>query len=122
MKNAKLVPANDNEEEEGNTSRKGQTSSSYSSGDDSHASVGSKGQPAIIQNGKARVTRGAATDPQSVYARVNLLHVNIESKVNQVVLDGLLNLKCVLQKRREKINERLRTLQNLVPNGTKVEH
>jgi hypothetical protein len=26
-----------------------------------------------------------------------------------------------LQKRREKINERLKTLQNLVPNGTKVD-
>jgi len=26
-----------------------------------------------------------------------------------------------LQKRRERINERLRTLQNLVPNGTKVD-
>lgn len=30
-----------------------------------------------------------------------------------------LNLS-VLQKRRERINERLRILQNLVPNGTKV--
>lgn len=27
----------------------------------------------------------------------------------------------ILQKRREKINERLRILQNLVPNGTKVD-
>lgn len=27
---------------------------------------------------------------------------------------------CFLQKRRERINERLRILQNLVPNGTKV--
>ncbi|KAM3315095.1 hypothetical protein ACQJBY_033696 [Aegilops geniculata] len=42
---------------------------------------------------KARAGRGAATDPQSLYAR----------------------------KRREKINERLKVLQNLIPNGTKVD-
>ncbi|KAK3136888.1 hypothetical protein QOZ80_5BG0444360 [Eleusine coracana subsp. coracana] len=42
---------------------------------------------------KARAGRGAATEPQSIYAR----------------------------KRRERINERLRILQNLVPNGTKVD-
>ncbi|KAL6855957.1 hypothetical protein ACP4OV_018759 [Aristida adscensionis] len=40
-----------------------------------------------------RASRGAATDPQSLYAR----------------------------KRRERINERLRILQTLVPNGTKVD-
>ncbi|KAL8156140.1 hypothetical protein AgCh_001296 [Apium graveolens] len=44
-------------------------------------------------NGEMRVVRGSATDPQSLYAR----------------------------KRRERINEKLRTLQNLVPNGTKVD-
>ncbi|GMI77397.1 hypothetical protein HRI_001409000 [Hibiscus trionum] len=43
--------------------------------------------------GKTRASRGTATDPQSLYAR----------------------------KRRERINERLRILQNLVPNGTKVD-
>ncbi|CAN1164040.1 Transcription factor RSL3 [Linum perenne] len=42
---------------------------------------------------KSRASRGSATDPQSLYAR----------------------------KRRERINERLRILQNLVPNGTKVD-
>ncbi|KAE8649879.1 hypothetical protein Csa_012622 [Cucumis sativus] len=42
---------------------------------------------------KTRATRGSATDPQSLYAR----------------------------KRRERINERLRILQKLVPNGTKVD-
>ncbi|XP_074267249.1 uncharacterized protein LOC141590571 [Silene latifolia] len=42
---------------------------------------------------KTRASRGAATDPQSLYAR----------------------------KRRERINEKLRTLQKLVPNGTKVD-
>ncbi|XP_047324372.1 transcription factor RSL2 isoform X2 [Impatiens glandulifera] len=44
-------------------------------------------------NNKTRASRGSATDPQSLYAR----------------------------KRRERINERLRILQNLVPNGTKVD-
>ncbi|KAL1215822.1 Transcription factor RSL2 [Cardamine amara subsp. amara] len=48
---------------------------------------------ALNLNGKTRASRGAATDPQSLYAR----------------------------KRRERINERLRILQNLVPNGTKVD-
>ncbi|KAI7730962.1 hypothetical protein M8C21_026177 [Ambrosia artemisiifolia] len=42
---------------------------------------------------KTRASKGTATDPQSLYAR----------------------------KRREKINERLKILQNLVPNGTKVD-
>ncbi|KAK1276626.1 Transcription factor bHLH84 [Acorus gramineus] len=48
---------------------------------------------ALNLNGKTRASRGSATDPQSLYAR----------------------------KRRERINERLRILQNLVPNGTKVD-
>ncbi|WCJ35542.1 basic helix-loop-helix (bHLH) DNA-binding superfamily protein [Euphorbia peplus] len=48
---------------------------------------------ALNSSGKARAGRGSATDPQSLYAR----------------------------KRRERINERLRVLQNLVPNGTKVD-
>ncbi|XP_057794351.1 transcription factor bHLH139-like isoform X2 [Salvia miltiorrhiza] len=46
-----------------------------------------------INNSKARASRGSATDPQSLYAR----------------------------RRRERINERLKILQNLVPNGTKVD-
>ncbi|CAN6282237.1 unnamed protein product [Urochloa humidicola] len=44
-------------------------------------------------NGKAQADRRSATESQSLYAR----------------------------KRRERINERLRILQNLVPNGTKVD-
>ncbi|GMJ15320.1 hypothetical protein HRI_005201100 [Hibiscus trionum] len=54
---------------------------------------GSIGSQALNLNGKKRASRGSATDPQSLYAR----------------------------KRRERINERLRVLQNLVPNGTKVD-
>uniref|UniRef100_A0A803NAH0 BHLH domain-containing protein n=1 Tax=Chenopodium quinoa TaxID=63459 RepID=A0A803NAH0_CHEQI len=56
--------------------------------------LGSKETAAAVKmNGKTRASRGAATDPQSLYAR----------------------------KRRERINERLRILQSLVPNGTKVD-
>ncbi|KAK8568231.1 hypothetical protein V6N13_106164 [Hibiscus sabdariffa] len=44
-------------------------------------------------NSKTRASKGTASDPQSLYAK----------------------------KRRESINERLRILQNLVPNGTKVD-
>ncbi|XP_073026233.1 transcription factor bHLH84-like isoform X3 [Primulina eburnea] len=52
-----------------------------------------KGGRILNSNGKTRASRGSATDPQSLYAR----------------------------KRRERINERLRILQGLVPNGTKVD-
>ncbi|KAI3758787.1 hypothetical protein L6452_06359 [Arctium lappa] len=77
-----------------NNNRKGnaQSSSSYSSEDDSNVSQDLNGG-AISLTVKTRAGRGAATDPQSIYAR----------------------------KRRERINERLRILQNLVPNGTKVD-
>ncbi|KAE8672816.1 Transcription factor bHLH54 [Hibiscus syriacus] len=51
------------------------------------------GDAALNLNGKTRASGGAVTVPQSLYAR----------------------------KRRERINERLRILQNLVPNGTKVD-
>ncbi|KAL2346472.1 hypothetical protein Fmac_000472 [Flemingia macrophylla] len=48
---------------------------------------------ALNLKGKTKASRGSATDPQSLYAR----------------------------RRRERINERLRILQNLVPNGTEVD-
>uniref|UniRef100_A0A803NNV6 BHLH domain-containing protein n=1 Tax=Cannabis sativa TaxID=3483 RepID=A0A803NNV6_CANSA len=99
------------EEEEGNNNNNinGQSCSSYcSSGDDSidNNGYGSQDQMMIMSpkennsssstfdsQGKTRARRGSATDPQSLYAR----------------------------KRRERINERLRILQNIVPNGTKVD-
>uniref|UniRef100_A0A0E0GQJ3 BHLH domain-containing protein n=1 Tax=Oryza nivara TaxID=4536 RepID=A0A0E0GQJ3_ORYNI len=57
-------------------------------------SIGSQESPvAAKSNGKAQSGHRSATDPQSLYAR----------------------------KRRERINERLKILQNLVPNGTKVD-
>ncbi|KAF0899213.1 hypothetical protein E2562_015569 [Oryza meyeriana var. granulata] len=80
-----------------------QSSSNYLSDDDSlemtscsnvsSASKKSSSSTATEHGAKARAGRGAATDPQSLYAR----------------------------KRRERINERLKILQNLIPNGTKVD-
>ncbi|KAL8244316.1 hypothetical protein R6Q59_010574 [Mikania micrantha] len=75
---------NNNNKTEGNAPIA--SSSSCSSDDDLNGG-------AINSNWKTRASRGAATDPQSLYAR----------------------------KRRERINERLKVLQNLVPNGTKVD-
>nr|GEX99591.1 transcription factor bHLH84-like [Tanacetum cinerariifolium] len=71
----------------------------YASDDDSNLYRESSNSPRQKEvaipnsNGKTKASRGSATDPQSVYAR----------------------------KRRERINERLRILQKLVPNGTKVD-
>ncbi|KAL9267433.1 Transcription factor bHLH84-like protein [Drosera capensis] len=89
------------EEHDGMLNR--QSSSCYNSEDDlttlqelddgDVSSLTSKGTPTSIPNGKTWVSRGSATDPQSLYAR----------------------------RRRERINERLRILQKLVPNGTKVD-
>ncbi|KAL4588621.1 hypothetical protein LXL04_001513 [Taraxacum kok-saghyz] len=76
----------------------GQFMKIYGSDGDSNWSQGSispkpKEAEIMSSNVKTKASRGSATDPQSVYAR----------------------------KRRERINERLRILQNLVPNGTKVD-
>ncbi|WCJ17945.1 basic helix-loop-helix (bHLH) DNA-binding superfamily protein [Euphorbia peplus] len=85
-KSQKVTPSSsNNDEEHNNVGVNGVATSSCCSEDDSNASLN--------LNGKARASRGAATDPQSLYAR----------------------------KRRERINERLRVLQTLVPNGTKVD-
>ncbi|KAK9109701.1 hypothetical protein Sjap_017761 [Stephania japonica] len=94
---------NSDDEETSNVDLNGQSSSSYSSEDDTNASQEMNGAAAsssskesepLNSSGKTRAKRGSATDPQSLYAR---------------------------QKRRERINERLKILQNLVPNGTKVD-
>ncbi|KAK9941906.1 hypothetical protein M0R45_007598 [Rubus argutus] len=94
-----------NNEEDGNAGCNRHSSSSCCSEDDSIAckevsggfsptsSLSPKEAAIPNLNGKSRARRGSASDPQSLYAR----------------------------KRREKINERLRVLQNLVPNGTKVD-
>ncbi|XP_047975776.1 transcription factor RSL3-like isoform X2 [Salvia hispanica] len=67
----------------------------YTSEDESNASQELVNEEIKNSNTKAkgRASRGSATDPQSLYAR----------------------------RRRERINERLKILQNLVPNGTKVD-
>ncbi|XP_006664155.1 transcription factor bHLH84-like [Oryza brachyantha] len=66
---------------------------SCSSSDNDSSSSQEAADAGATSKGKSRASQGAATDPQSLYAR----------------------------KRRERINERLKTLQNLVPNGTKVD-
>ncbi|RZC66364.1 hypothetical protein C5167_010058 [Papaver somniferum] len=90
------------EEEETDAGLNKHSSSCSGSEDESNApqepnggsvSKTSKKSGALNLSGKTRASRGSATDPQSLYAR----------------------------KRRERINERLRILQNLVPNGTKVD-
>ncbi|KAM3688453.1 hypothetical protein ACB098_10G154100 [Castanea mollissima] len=98
-KNQKGSP-NGNHEEESDAGPDGQSSTSYSSEDDNAsqetnggATSESQTPAALNLSGKTRASRGSATDPQSLYAR----------------------------KRRERINERLRILQDLVPNGTKVD-
>ncbi|GFP99403.1 transcription factor bhlh84 [Phtheirospermum japonicum] len=66
---------------------------SNDSHDELNLASSSKKSGPLNLTGKTRASRGSATDPQSLYAR----------------------------KRRERINERLKILQNLVPNGTKVD-
>ncbi|KAJ6310413.1 hypothetical protein OIU76_015189 [Salix suchowensis] len=102
-KKSQKVASTSNNDEESNAGLNGPASSGCCSEDESNAShelnrgasssLSSKGTATLNSSGKTRASRGAATDPQSLYAR----------------------------KRRERINERLRVLQNLVPNGTKVD-
>ncbi|KAJ7958247.1 putative Transcription factor [Quillaja saponaria] len=99
-KNQKVTPSGNEEEETNAGISDGQSSSSHASEDDTpsrETNAGtisaSKASVTLNSSGKPRASRGSATDPQSLYAR----------------------------KRRERINDRLRILQNLVPNGTKVD-
>ncbi|KAI8010369.1 hypothetical protein LOK49_LG06G01436 [Camellia lanceoleosa] len=78
-KNQKLTKNGSDEEETNNGGTNGQSSSCYSSEDDSNASHALKGgttsdskgpSSALNSNRKTRASRGAATDPQSLYARV----------------------------------------------------
>ena len=77
-KNQKSVSSNNEEDNNGGVVN-GQSSSSCSSEDESIASQdlnGSsspKGSAALKSKGKARASRGSATDPQSLYARVRNL-------------------------------------------------
>ncbi|TYK06816.1 transcription factor bHLH54 [Cucumis melo var. makuwa] len=98
-KKTQKLTSSTNTEEDGNGGLSRQSTSTYCSEDESNASLDRNGganyNSGSSLNGpnKSRASRGSATDPQSLYAR----------------------------KRRERINERLRILQNLVPNGTKVD-
>ncbi|CAL0300376.1 unnamed protein product [Lupinus luteus] len=91
-----------NTEEDTYAGIQGLNLSNYCSEDDSNASQEINGEGSsclslspkdLKSNSKSRCSRGSATDPQSIYAR----------------------------RRRERINERLKILQTLVPNGTKVD-
>ncbi|GJT71781.1 Myc-type, basic helix-loop-helix domain-containing protein [Tanacetum coccineum] len=97
-KNKKNVQPKKNQKmddtEVGNNNNNGERNGQSSSSCSSNDDLNeSQDVDATNPNGKTRASRGTATDPQSLYAR----------------------------KRRERINERLRILQNLVPNGTKVD-
>ncbi|CAL1410606.1 unnamed protein product [Linum trigynum] len=77
-----------------NSGRGGQSSSSCNSEEEMECSNNNGDSSKIFaKKTSSKASRGSATDPQSLYAR----------------------------KRRERINERLRMLQTLVPNGTKVD-
>ncbi|XP_078178611.1 uncharacterized protein LOC144572811 [Carex rostrata] len=93
-KKGKAKEAQSNDEEQSNGSIvEGMSSIGYNSDDDSKGSGNYSLRSKRSPAAKTRAGRGSTTDPQSLYAR----------------------------KRRERINERLRILQNLVPNGTKVD-
>ncbi|KAM0007921.1 putative transcription factor bHLH family [Helianthus debilis subsp. tardiflorus] len=149
---------NDTEErnKKNNGEMNGQSSSSCSSHDDLNRASNS--------DCKTRASRGTATDPQSLYARVSPIVLKytpsntpiIKIKTNSVgnpweisdtfpthnnlwlfrrffvtklrpflvrrnFVGKVSAFSFVGNKRRERINERLRILQNLVPNGTKVD-
>ncbi|URD87376.1 hypothetical protein MUK42_28138 [Musa troglodytarum] len=120
----KTTKSSDDEDKMNNTAANGRSSCSCLSEDDSHADLNgggntTSGSPALILAGKARADRGSATDPQSLYARV----ISFGLKLGTSFMVGAeANADVSLaQKRRERINERLKILQNLVPNGTKVD-
>ncbi|CAI0464628.1 unnamed protein product [Linum tenue] len=92
------ITSNNNNNVAYNCGRGGQSSSSCNSEEEvmngSQEYSNNNGDSKLVAKEKSsRASRGSATDPQSLYAR----------------------------KRRERINERLRILQTLVPNGTKVD-
>lgn len=76
-KKSKKVDRNENKAEEANASVDGHTSSGYTSEEQNMceensggASAASKSTVSLNCNGKKRASRGSATDPQSLYARV----------------------------------------------------
>jgi hypothetical protein len=79
-KNQKPSPNGNHEEESINVGPDGQSSTSYSSEEDNASQETNGGETsdpqlpsALNLNGKTRASRGSATDPQSLYARVTKL-------------------------------------------------
>ena len=65
--------SNREDAEERNAGSDGQSSSSNMSDDDNKENIGganSESKSVLNSNGKTRASRGSATDPQSLYARV----------------------------------------------------
>jgi len=81
-------------------------------------------KPCTAASKKEKHKSNPSKDPQSVAAKVcfkpKLYHVLIEIQAN---LKYLVLIEClfVSQNRRERISERLKILQELVPNGSKVD-
>uniref|UniRef100_A0A7C9AVZ9 BHLH domain-containing protein n=1 Tax=Opuntia streptacantha TaxID=393608 RepID=A0A7C9AVZ9_OPUST len=92
-KKHRVTPAANAEEETGAAHENSEDESNISEETNEVAESESYQETSLTSTGKKRASRGAATDPQSLYAR----------------------------RRRMRINERLRILQSLVPNGTKVD-
>lgn len=91
----------------------------YGSEDDSNGSRELKG--AVSMSSSSKGSAALNPNPQSLYAKVNIrLAFNVKTKLMFLFFPSLNADQHVSQKRRERINERLRILQNLVPNGTKV--
>jgi len=71
------------EAEETNAGSDGQSSSSNMSEDDNKENIGgatSESKSVLNSNGKTRASRGSATDPQSLYARVCIIsHFNYKT-------------------------------------------
>lgn len=97
-KSPKLASGSSCNEEDHIVSPNGQSTSSFSSEDDCNepqeincgvtSSTNSKGSASLTSNGKPRASRGSATDPQSLYARVSLSNhshaftfLHIETKI-----------------------------------------
>jgi hypothetical protein len=77
---------------------------------------------------RVRARRGQATDPHSIAERVREPFVSLSETQNSASILGLssersnsvLCWSCVWQLRREKISDRMKNLQELVPNSNRV--